>query len=821
VTADIKFREIPLTGRVITSVDSTQISKPEVNFTNFSELKNLRYNDSGIEAVKGMSPITNSNLAGVLKSGFFYNKLSDFNPESFVYAQTNYAGSALLYFSAVEPFTTDTFTTVTDYVITTGAGTGVFANAPQSQMIYCNGKESLIYGGTEMFLSAMWLTGTAGDNWDMDFTGKANNTKDTFTLAKGSDGEVRFRISTVRPVSEFKIYVDTPNTTATGLSKISVWTDLGWQNFTTVTDNTSVGGVTLAQTGTMAFSGGITGNIQQRYKFGTTGYWYKINTLTTIDSTVKISHIAGNAVIQPMIDVWDGSYVSCISFKMEEPSINTFRDYTVANISTRNYVSAGPTTYIAPAQMDTGESLYIGFDERLCGIDFGIGFGNSYGGNPMVVQYWDGKQWANLSHLFDHTSNGGFPFNKSGQVYWSTPPEMEEKRTTIDDSPALFFYRFSFGVGTEWLFNGLHIDFVGGIRAPKTIGNYKFPVFAQSRVFLCNDQDGKKNSVLVSAVNTATVFNGLDSTEFIVGNGDELTAGIGLYKQTTSSLYDQVVFFTKNSTWNLLGTSPSDWKLHQVENTIGCVAPETLKSATVNVKNSGSVNIAIWQGAHGIYSFDGTNLITLSDDIRDIFDSLNPLLLNTSTAFYDSNLQEYHWLSAKGTAIDTEWVLSLRYMKWFEIDRTGRDLTAGFEVSNSEGLKAIYAGGNNKTISTNCDIYRLENSTTFDDLNITYSFATGNMNLSGFLPIQDKLRWMKFVSKNITTSVTATVYTDGGSGTTMAYDMTTSNEMAQTLHGFNTNNATYHKIKFSVTSSEQFQPLALLVGYKPIRADRN
>ena len=67
----LRSKEIPLNGKLITSVDPATID------TNFQELKNLRYTDTGLRAIAGMSKVNEDNAIATytnIEGGFQYNK---------------------------------------------------------------------------------------------------------------------------------------------------------------------------------------------------------------------------------------------------------------------------------------------------------------------------------------------------------------------------------------------------------------------------------------------------------------------------------------------------------------------------------------------------------------------------------------------------------------------------------------------------------------------------------------------------------------------------------------------------------------------------
>jgi hypothetical protein len=246
---------------------------------------------------------------------------------------------------------------------------------------------------------------------------------------------------------------------------------------------------------------------------------------------------------------------------------------------------------------------------------------------------------------------GGVSFAKSGTITWNPPQGTEEFQSCVSRTTPLYHYKLVF---TQTLSSDVMLFYISGVPVPRAFGAYRFPIMTQDMLLLCGDMTGKKYSALNSAPQTNCVFNGENSTEIDFGQFGELTCGCSIYNQYGSSLYNIVMMFKHTETWKLAGEFP-DWVKHQISDTIGCPAPQTLKATNLpgEVPEGLARNVVVWQGAEGVYISDGRAPIPIHGDIANYFDKrrtecISASLVGESVAFIDPMRMEYHLLIPAG-----------------------------------------------------------------------------------------------------------------------------------------------------------------------------
>jgi hypothetical protein len=165
-----KPKEMPLDGRLVTAVDPVMIGP------NFQELKNMRYFDTNPRAIKGMSKINTTALPSYPKISNGYHFRKEQPAESHVLVQGVNAGeteSKVFENKTAIPNAGDFEATAlhTD----SGTGQGIFSEAPNGNVAYCNGAEALVWGGDEHFCSGFINFEPDGD-WKSIYTERVQNT---------------------------------------------------------------------------------------------------------------------------------------------------------------------------------------------------------------------------------------------------------------------------------------------------------------------------------------------------------------------------------------------------------------------------------------------------------------------------------------------------------------------------------------------------------------------------------------------------------------------------------------------------------------------
>jgi hypothetical protein len=757
-------KEIPLTGKF-------WAAEPAGIGQNFRTLKNLRYADTHVRGVAGMTKINATAVATYprFRNAYHFRK---FQPaESHVLAQvytTAETTAVIIQNTAAIPGTA-AFAATSLWSDSAGFGRGYFCDAPDGQMVYANGVDTCIWGGNETQIGAFVLCSVAMTAISdtpaspKDLTEQIKNTKtDSENIATCGGTHKTFIVGSTRPASGATFYFATVNATANTLTVSESVAD-DWDALVVTSDGTRTGGTkSFAQNGKITWASTVA-TTKPLYLEGYYLYWYQF---TIDDGTADISHITLDCPFQPVIDLWDGVYRTISAF---------FAQFTVARnedtlkVLEDDYYESSTTTYsnISGLQTATGY-LELGFTEKQTGIYFKLP-SDYVNVNAAVatVSYWNGTAYASVGTIADGTDLSGASMGKTGVISWKNADVALEQRKQYNNSAPLYYYKVSFDATLD---ASVRLNLAAGIPVTQKISHYRFPVFAQGRVLLCSDMAGDKNKALVSSKFMPQVYNGADSVAVYFGEGGELTCGTELFSLFGNSLYSLIFMFKDTETWVVAGTDISVWEdnTYLLSNTIGCPAPLTLKTINLAAEPGAGINrmLAIWQGANGIYMSDGRAPIPIHGDIKEFFDKTDSRCINASkvgdsVGWVDSEKNEYHWLFASGTAATTlnkEWVYDIVRNKWFEIDR-GSDLQCGLLVHDTNGNSYNYG-----FLDTGY-MERLEYGTTFDGTDITHTFEFGDMALGGlaFETLISAIRLL-MVSKSTTTNNVTLTHT-GNTGT--------------------------------------------------------
>lgn len=136
----LQIKEIPLTGKLVTSEDPSLIG------VNFQKITNTRYTRTSIKGIGGHSKINTTVIPNPkVRTGIFFDKEDEAHTivESF---NSGLTASKIYENTTAIPGTGD-FTATELYTPLTG--TGRFSHAPNGYLAYANGKETCLYGGDE------------------------------------------------------------------------------------------------------------------------------------------------------------------------------------------------------------------------------------------------------------------------------------------------------------------------------------------------------------------------------------------------------------------------------------------------------------------------------------------------------------------------------------------------------------------------------------------------------------------------------------------------------------------------------------------------
>ncbi|MHA2068659.1 MAG: hypothetical protein ACXABY_30215, partial [Candidatus Thorarchaeota archaeon] len=330
-------------------------------------------------------------------------------------------------------------------------------------------------------------------------------------------------VGTTRPADGIKFYIQTGggNTTASPTLTAFYWNGSTWGNVKD-TDNTSG----LASTGTFTFTDNKSLS-KPKYLNGQVLYWYYFYLDT---GTASVYRVTADLPWQQIRNLYDGTLRKPLAFFHWDNSLNTYLDYTLdVNVDANYAYSAGPVAELTSLAAND-DFILVGFGERMRGISFRMYKGkiNKTASTDPTAYYWDGSAWAEVTSLNDETVENGVALAKSGVASWEPPQKSEEFMTEINGSPPLYFYKFAYDAILHA--DGVHVDRVFGIAEPEVVVPHKFSIMHRGRLFLGNEIDGEKNTMLPSVPYSPDAYNGpTGGAKLYFGDDREITGAASFY----------------------------------------------------------------------------------------------------------------------------------------------------------------------------------------------------------------------------------------------------------------------------------------------------
>ena len=611
-------------------------------------------------------------------------------------------------------------------------------------------------------------------------------------------------IGSMRPLQGVKFYVSSANM-YTSTMTVNEWNGASWTALT-ATDNTSAGGISLAQTGTVTWASTVDSS-KVKYISGLSLYWYQFY----VDSgSATIYYATIDAPMQAIRNIWNGSesFVGkCLKYNG-----TTFIEYT-DEINDED----ATTSYADFSSMTTAHYILLGFPEPQQGFIFTFVAGqeNSTASTQMTISYWDGQAWTATSALSDGTATSTTSFSKGGTASFQAPGGGVDFARAISDEVPLFYYKITFATTLD---AAVKVGEIRGIMAPPAMAPYKFSETFRNRLFLFNEASGDKNKSSYSGENTPDIFNGWDSGYLYFGDNTELIAAAQVYNIFRTAATDQLIVMKKNETYRLAGDDPTTWIVQRMSANIGCVAPLSVVVCDVAEGSEEGIKrqVVVWQSDKGFVLSDGAAIVNISADIKNYFDPLDSSYIPTArrsktVAWYDTSLRAYKALISSGSSAlshNIELEYSLETKEWTKIIRanaSGADpLQSGFQVFDTDGIGYTYGGNSGGYL------YRLENGSTFAGTAITQMLHTKDMILDPQAPLFRKstVKHMRTILKKKTGGGSITVAHYGDQVLTV--DGTSNQAVPDAINmataPYNTQSCAlgpflYHSLKFTLSGS--------------------
>lgn len=725
------------------------------------------------------------------------------------------------------------------------AGTLVSANGDYTQTITATSIANLRFvpssDATVLSIDNVSVKRTTGSK-EIDVTNQLTNEsyddKYCAELAVETDGKIYLDIGSPLKLRKFNVYIKNPNTVSSTVS-IFRYTTSGWTSASSVTDGTS--GFTQSGTISFAFSGETeeTSELQDTpsYLYNRHLYWYRIKLIPNsgpLPTDISLYYISCATVIQTIPNLWDGTiYTPAVFWEYDGATYTDHtlpiskRDSTMVWFSTSSYHPTPETT----VYLSGVSSIFIGSIVRCTGFRFT--FGIEYAGskwinsnsNTMTVYYWAGNDWALVSNLTDGTSNTGCSFAQDGVVYFSSPSEELEKKTTIATDIPLYYYKISF---SSALGGSTFLDYVETIPTTQDLNSYKACTIWNNRLVLANNTttSNKSNELIISAPSSPYIWSGEQSITLNTGDTQDITRTVTLFSRYGTDITEALVVFKEKSIYYISGSTQDDIKVYTVSNSIGTSSPYTVAVCDLGIRITEGINrsVILFANKSGVYLFDNSSIISISDDISDKFQSLEQACKYAS-GFYDIANSRYHfvyWTGSSPNFTYYEYIFDLIYKKWTSANRGNYPLIYSGTLYDSYNNPYLVGFTSNYITKLNTGNKMINSS-------YTATVTTGIKPLGTTLYTISNIRRAKLTSTTYTdTSVVLYIHCidENSSYSYTSYTLsiapTNSSPVASPVCQTNIiGNFFYYALSTTLNSDDTYtiQPVNISVLYKPVRID--
>ncbi len=498
---------------------------------------------------------------------------------------------------------------------------------------------------------------------------------------------------------------------------IKYWNGSAWVDTVNDGGTDSPAGTPFAVDGTIAWTYIAAGTEKPRRINGLTLFWYRIETSAILD-TIDIRKITVTKDWRAIEDVTDGQDLLPSGFLWYDANDTNYVDRAAEVASDSRGTFAKFTDAAVNQDIQTSDVVYIGFPIRVMGIDIQIvnEYHNDGTAATLTISYWDGTQWVAYAadEFNDGTSANSKSLNQSGEI------RLEDKGVTVRMSTVggkklpMFWYKLEWSAA---LYNDtkdeMRIWKVRGIPAPKVIKNYTCVLNFKDFLFMFGREDAPntgdysfyKNPFQLSGQGTSSVL-----PRVTFGSSDRITGAI--------NFYNEAIVFKRTEVWMMEGDSPENFGTLLLDNTVGCVAPETIKLVRMWVQNPDGnwqyQHVIIFQALDGIYGVDGIKVFRVSEDIENYFDPseaecIKDGYLDDSRSWYDTFRSEYHFIFWSGsTPTLKEFVLNTEHKRWSGPWPREIDILCGATLLGASTQYLQYGGG------TDGRVYHLETNSYAD-----------------------------------------------------------------------------------------------------------
>ena len=427
-------------------------------------------------------------------------------------------------------------------------------------------------------------------------------------------------IRTETPADTFTFTIGKANGSA-AVAQMHYWNG-AWTEVTALSDGTAVTGASLAQTGSMTWT--MTTDHLPKYMFGANGYWYRLSLASgALDSEVEVTEVTYNSDWMEVQSLWDGVPVSSIEAYVYINSSATYQYYS------SDVIEIGGLT--------SSDKFYFNSVDPIVGFYVSVGeVPNETAATTIGVKYWNGSAFATVS-VNDSTIVDSKSFASDGWVTFSHPS---------DEQPTMFQSSDQFTYWYEVSFNQtLTADMVVSIETMPYFKMedwgkcYALSSFKQRAAYSFDKAPGY---IMISSSHNPMVINGDDSALQDVGDG-RANRVICIKKFYNELLVWQEEKGKDGGCLTLIeGYSPATFGKRVLSTVLGTYSAKTavVIEDVPNVDPNEKVvrrAVAVFLSRYGVFMTDGKNIVCISTDIQDYFDTRESVCIRRG---YDKE----HWI---------------------------------------------------------------------------------------------------------------------------------------------------------------------------------
>lgn len=470
------------------------------------------------------------------------------------------------------------------------------------------------YEGTQHFTQTYTSTGSktitftaAGATLYLNFKSSTNEVVSLDDVVLVSYGCVF--ICTPIPANRLTWTISLPNGTAAVGTLSYRKNDNTWAD-TTEADGTISSGKTLGQNGSMIWT--HPADEIPCYMFGRSGFWYRWETATQLDSEVEVTKVTYGSAFQSIVNVWDGVIPYAIEAMFYDQSAGTYSTFATGAIEIDSMV------HESGAGNDDTDRLYFNSPDPIMGVYIDVGDTPNTTATSVVygIKAWTGAAFTTVGTITDGT-NG---LKNSGWVTW---PRLATVQPTQFKTTQYYAYWYYFWIGTATLSSDVQISIL-------TMPYFDIAELGRGQ---CNCI-WKNRPVVSFTLYPNYLYLGAEGRPCSF-NGDDygiLVAGDGRRNKITAMrrFHNELVVFQEERGVEggcitlFQGYSPSTWGKLLISSKIGTFSDKTVAvvdGVLTSTRTDEEIkNLIFFLSLYGICVTDGLTVSIISDDIQNYFD---------------------------------------------------------------------------------------------------------------------------------------------------------------------------------------------------------